>query len=108
MFTQAIVTLLFVILAVAVIGWIGFISSDLKAFLKSHRVVSGIVQTIFNAAPVQQEATKAAEPVKIVVKDIIPLLFWLLILLPMFIFPIILIIFPLMHIPWAYLLPPTG
>jgi hypothetical protein len=108
MITEAIVTLLFVILAIAIVGWIGFMLPDLRAFLKNHRLVSGVLQAIFNAAPVQQDASKAGEPVKIVVKDIIPLLFWLLILLPMFIFPIILIIFPLMHIPWSYLLPPTG
>jgi hypothetical protein len=106
--TQAVITLLFAIVAVAVIGWIAFILPELRLFLKEHSSLSGVVQTIFNAAPVQADANKAQAPVKIVVKDVIPILFWLLILLPMFLFPIILIIFPLMHIPWSYLLPPTS
>ena len=108
MITQAVITLLFAIVAVAVIGWIAFILPELRLFLKEHSSLSGVVQTIFNAAPVQADANKAQAPVKIVVKDVIPILFWLLILLPMFLFPIILIIFPLMHIPWSYLLPPTS
>ena len=108
MITDAIVVLLFAIVGIAVIAWIAFLIPELRLFLKEHTSISGMLQTIFNAAPVQQDASKASEPVKIVVKDVIPILFWLLILLPMFVFPVILIIFPLLHIPWSYLLPPTG
>lgn len=108
LFTQVFVTFLFAIVAIAVLAWIGSVLPELRIFLKSHLVLSNVIQTLFNAAPVQQDSSKASAPVKIVVKDIIPILFWLLILLPMFIFPIVLIIFPIMHIPWSYLLPPTG
>lgn len=108
MITQAIVTLLFVILGIAIVGWIGFILPEFRIFIQKHASLAKVVQAVFNAAPVQQDASNAGEPVKIVVKGILPLLFWLLILLPMFVFPIVLIIFPLMHIPWSYLLPPSG
>ena len=101
-------TLLFAIVGIAIIGWIGFIFPEFQIFVKKHASLAKVVQAVFNVAPVQQDASRAAAPVKLVVKDVIPLLFWLLILLPMFIFPIILIIFPLMHIPWSYLLPPSG
>lgn len=108
LFTQAFTAFLFAIVGIAILGWIGSILPELRLFIRTHLFISGIIQTLFNAAPVQQDASKASAPVKIVVKDIIPLLFWLLILLPMFIFPIVLIIFPIMHIPWSFLLPPTG
>jgi len=106
--TEAIVILLFAIVGIAVIGWIFFLLPDVRLFLKEHASLSGMVQIIFNAAPVQQDASKASEPVKVVVKDVIPILFCGLILLPMFVFPVILIVFPLLHLPWSYLLPPTG
>ena len=108
MITDAVVTLLFAIVAVAVIGWIAFIIPEVRIYLKDHAYLSHLIQMIFNAAPIQQDADRSSAPVKIVVKDLLPIVFWLLILLPMFVFPIILIVFPLMHIPWSYLLPPTG
>jgi len=108
MITDAIVILLFAIVGIALIAWIAFLIPELGMFLKEHNSIYGILKTIFNAAPVQQDAGNAREPVKTVVRDVIPILFWLLILLPMFVFPLILIIFPLFHIPWSYLLPPTG
>lgn len=108
MLTDAVITLLFAIVAVAVIAWIAFMLPELRLFLKEHRNLSHPVEMIFNAAPVQSDVAKASTPVRVIVKDIIPILFWILIILPMVILPIILIIFPLMHIPWSYLLPPTG
>ena len=108
MITDAVVALLFAIVGVAVIGWIAFILPELRLYLNEHAILSHFIQMIFNAAPVQNDANKASAPVKIAVRDLLPIVFWLLILLPMFIFPIILIVFPLMHIPWSYLLPPTG
>lgn len=108
LFTQAFVAFLFAIVAIAVLGWVASILPELRMFVKSYLFLSNIFQTLFNAAPVQQDALKASVPVKVVVKDILPIVFWLLILLPMFVFPVILIIFPIMHIPWSYLLPPTG
>lgn len=108
MITQAVITILFVIVGVAVIAWIAFLLPEVRLYLKENMSLGHWVEMIFNAAPVQQDASKASAPVKVVIKDILPLVFWLLILLPMFLFPIILIIFPLAHIPWSYLLPPTG
>jgi hypothetical protein len=106
--TQAVITLLFAIVGLAVVAWIVFLLPEARLLLKEHASMSYFVQMIFNASPVQQDAAKASTPVKLVIKDLIPIVFWLLIILPMFVFPIILIIFPLMHIPWSYLLPPTG
>jgi len=106
--TEAVITLLFAIVGFAVVAWIAFLLPEVRLFLKENLSLGHWVDMIFNAAPVQQDASKASTPVKVVIKDLIPLVFWLLILLPMFLFPIILIIFPLMHIPWSYLLPPSG
>ena len=106
--TQAVITLLFALVGIAVIAWIISLLPELRLYLKENMKLGHWFEMIFNAAPVQQDATKASAPVKVVIKDILPLLFWLLILLPMFLFPIILVVFPLMHIPWSYLLPPTG
>jgi uncharacterized membrane protein len=106
--TEAIVTILFALVGVAVVAWVASVFVDFRLFLNEHANISHQIQMIFNAAPVQQEADRSSKPVRLVVKDLLPIIFWLLILLPMFIFPVILIVFPLMHIPWSYLLPPTG
>jgi len=107
MITQIIVAILFAILGLAIVSWVAILIPDLSKFLKSHKRISGIVAFIFNAAPDQEEASRMSLPVRIVAEDLIPIILWLLILVPMFVFPIILIIFPIFHIPWTYLLPPT-
>jgi hypothetical protein len=105
--TEAVITILFAIVGIAVIGWIAFLIPELRVWLRQHASLDGVIKMIFVAEPDPQEVEKSAEPVKIVMKDIYPILIWLLIILPMFIFPIVLVIMPLMHIPWSYLLPPT-
>ena len=104
---DAIVYLTFGILGLAVIAWVAIIIPELRSYLSAHKRISSLVSFVFNAAPVQDDTKKAGEPIKVVVGGLIPLILWILILVPMFVFPIILILFPLLHIPWSYLLPPV-
>jgi hypothetical protein len=106
-FVDVIVGILFAILAIAVIGWIGIITPGLRSFIQSHKHLSSVVNLIFSAAPDPEDLKKASEPVDVVFGGLLPIILWILIVVPMFVFPIILIIFPLLHIPWSYLLPPT-
>ena len=107
MITEAVVTVLFAILALAIVSWIAILIPEFEQFLDYHKKLNSIFAFIFNAAPVQEDAKKTPLPIRVVILRIIPIILWLLILVPMIIFPIILIIFPILHIPWTYLLPPT-
>jgi hypothetical protein len=107
MITDIVVAVLFGILGLAVVSWVAILIPELNKFLQSHKRIYSIIAFIFNAAPVQQDAKGMSPPVRVVTEGLIPIILWLLILVPMFVFPIILIIFPLLHIPWSYLLPPT-
>jgi hypothetical protein len=107
MITEIVVTVLFAILALALISWVAILIPELNKFLQGHKRIYNIISFVFNAAPDQEEAKGMSPPVRIVAEGLIPIILWLLILVPMFVFPIILIIFPLLHIPWTYLLPPT-
>jgi hypothetical protein len=107
MITDVIVAILFAILGLAIISWVGILIPELNKFIQSHKRIAGIVAFIFNAAPDQEDASRMSPPVRIVAEGLIPIILWILILVPMIVFPIILIIFPLLHIPWTYLLPPT-
>ena len=107
MITEAVVTVLFAILALAIISWIAILVPEFAKFLDYHKRLNSVFAFIFNAAPVQEEAKKTVLPVRLVILRLIPIILWLLILVPMIIFPIILILFPILHIPWTYLLPPT-
>ena len=93
----------FGLLGIAIVSWI------VKVAFELSRVdpFRSIFATIFSPAPDRAEVDRTALPVKVTIEGILPILFWLLIFLPMIIFPIILIIFPLLGIPWSYLLPPT-
>lgn len=97
------VGVLFALLALAIIAWIVRVLPELAGV----EPFKGIFDMVFAPAPAKNDVDKAAPPVKFTVERIIPIIFWLLILLPMIIFPIILIIFPLLGIPWSYLLPPV-
>jgi hypothetical protein len=107
MITDIVVAILFAILGLAIISWVGILIPELDKFLRGHKRIYNIIHFVFNAAPDQEDASKMSPPVRVVAEGLIPIIFWLLILVPMFVFPIILIIFPLLHIPWTYLLPPT-
>lgn len=107
MITQIVVAILFAILALAIISWIAIVIPELGKYLQYHKKISALVSFVFNAAPAQDSASGMSPPVRIVAEGLIPIILWLLIIVPMFVFPIILIIFPLLHIPWTYLLPPT-
>jgi hypothetical protein len=105
MITEIVVVVLFAILGLAVISWILIIIPEFSKFLQVHKRLNSFVAFVFNAAPVQEDAEGMSPPVRAVTEGIIPIVLWLLIIVPMFVFPIILIIFPLFHIPWSYLLP---
>jgi hypothetical protein len=105
--TELVVGLLFAILGLAIVSWVAIVLPELEKFLKQHKRISGLLAFIFNAAPVQEDASKMSPPVRVITERLIPIILWLLIIVPMFVFPIILIIFPILHIPWSYLLPPT-
>jgi len=107
MITEIVVTLLFAILALAILSWIAIVIPELGKYLEYHKRLSALVSFVFNAAPAQENASGMSPPVRAFTEGLIPIILWLLIIVPMFVFPIILIIFPLLHIPWSYLLPPT-
>ena len=98
------VGVLFALLALALIAWIARVLPELARV----EPFKGIFDMIFAPAPAKSDVDKAPLPVKVTVERIIPIIFWLLILLPMIIFPIVLIIFPLLGIPWTFLLPPVA
>jgi hypothetical protein len=108
MITEAVVTVLFAILALAIIAWIAIVMPEFENFLDYHKKLASILAFIFSSAPEDpEEEKKTPTPIRVVVQRLIPIILWLIILVPMIVFPIILIIFPLLHIPWSYLLPPT-
>ena len=94
---------LFGILGLAILAWLVIFISDLTKTEPIKRILS----VLFSPAPDKKEVDRSAMPVRVVIERILPIVFWLLIFLPMIIFPIILILFPLLGIPWSYLLPPT-
>lgn len=106
-FVDVVVGVLFAIVVVAVVGYIGLIIPELQGYSKQNARLASILSLVFNAAPAQGDSKKTVLPVRVTMEGLIPVIFWLLILLPMFIFPIVLIIFPIMGIPWSYLLPPV-
>lgn len=106
-FVDIVVGLLFAIVAIAILGYVGLVIPELRAYLKQNAKLAGIFSLIFDAAPAQKESKKTLLPIQVTIEGLIPIVFWLLILLPMFIFPIVLIIFPILGIPWSYLLPPV-
>jgi len=99
-----IVPILFGIVGLAILAWLVVIATEFVRFDPRMQRLLGIV---LNPAPAKSDVDKSALPVKIVVEGVVPLVFWLLILLPMIIFPVVLVLFPLFHIPWTYLLPPA-
>jgi len=105
--TDLVVGLLFAILGLAIVSWFVIILPDFERFLKQNKRTWALFSFIFNAAPVQEDASKMSPPVRAITEGLIPIILWLLILVPMFVFPIILIVFPILHIPWSYLLPPN-
>jgi hypothetical protein len=105
---DVLVPVLFAILGLAVLTWIVVIYRQLPTGApRIYAMIRKVTRPVFNAAPAQDDIKKSDPPVRFVVGRLIPLIFWLLIILPMVIFPIVLIIFPLLGIPWSYLLPPT-
>ena len=107
MITELVVGLLFVILGLAIVSWIAIILPEFERYLKQHKRLYALFSFIFNAAPDQEDASKMSPPVRVITERLIPIILWLLIIVPMFVFPIILIVFPILHIPWSYLLPPN-
>ena len=99
-----IVPVLFGIVGLAVLAWLVVVTTDL---MRSNPRMQQLLGTVLNPAPAKLDVDKSALPVKVVIEGLVPLIFWLLIFLPMIIFPIILVVFPLFHIPWSYLLPPV-
>ncbi|MHB8568462.1 MAG: hypothetical protein ACYC7D_15655 [Nitrososphaerales archaeon] len=93
----------FAILGLAILTWLVVILPDLTRV----EPFKGIFDMLFAPAPSKGDVDRAAPPVKFTIERILPLVFWLLILLPMIIFPIILILFPILGLPWSYLLPPV-
>ncbi len=99
-------TLGFAILGLAVLTWIVVIVRDLpKADPELHGRISKITHPVFNAAPAQEDMKNSSFAVRLVVEGIIPIVFWILIIVPMVVFPIVLVLMALFHIPWSYLLP---
>ena len=98
----------FAILGIAVLTWIGVIIRDLPEGAPGlYKHISKITGMVFDAAPAQSDVKKSPFAIRLVVERLIPIIFWILIVVPMVVFPIILIIMPLFHIPWRYLLPPN-
>jgi len=98
----------FAIVGIAVITWIAVLIRELpEGDPQLYKYVKRITSFVFDAAPAQADVQNSPLVVKIIVKGIIPIVFWLLIIVPLVIFPVVFIVMPLLHIPWSYLLPPT-
>jgi hypothetical protein len=97
----------FAILGVALLTWIIVITRELpEGDPGLYKRISKITSFVFNATPAQSDVKKSSFPVRVIVEGLIPIIFWLLIIVPMVVFPIILVLMALFHIPWTYLLPP--
>jgi hypothetical protein len=98
----------FALLVVAVLTWLVVIWRQIPEQMPTlYTWIRKITRPLFSIAPIQPEIANSDLPTKLVVGRLIPLIFWILIFLPMILFPIILIIMPLLGIPWSYLLPPV-
>lgn len=105
MSVDPIVGVLFAILGLAIVAWVGIVIPELRLFLKQHSTLSGLFTLIFSAKIAGTEVQQSYRPVRFVLENFVPIIFWLLILLPMFVFPIILVVAPMMNIPWTTLFP---
>ncbi|MDG6999915.1 MAG: hypothetical protein JRN15_12460 [Nitrososphaerota archaeon] len=105
MSVDPIVGILFAILGIAIVAWVFIVIPELRMFSKQHSYLSGLFSMIFSAKVTNTEVKQSYRPIKFVLENIIPIVFWLLILLPMFLFPIILVVGPLMHVPWTTMFP---
>jgi hypothetical protein len=99
-----VVPVLFGIVGLAILAWLVVVATE---FVKINPRVQKMMTAVLSPAPGEPDVGNSTLPVKIVVEGVIPIVFWLLIFLPMIILPIILIVFPLLGIPWSYLLPPV-
>jgi len=99
-----VVPTLFAIVGLAIVTWLVVVALE---FIRSNTGMQKMLATVLNLAPAKADVDKSALPVKVVVEGVVPIVFWLLIFLPMIVFPIVLVIFPLFGIPWSYLLPPV-
>jgi hypothetical protein len=95
----------FAILAIAFLTWIFAIIPQLPRGDPKVKSISKITSFVLNAAPAQADVKNSSLAVRIIVEGLIPIIFWLLIIVPMVVFPIILLLMALFHIPWTYLLP---
>ena len=98
-----VVPVLFGIVGLAILGWLVVVAAEL---VKTSPRVQKMLAALLSPAPDKPDVDNSALPVKVVVEGVIPIVFWILIFLPMIIFPIVLIVFPLLGVPWSYLLPP--
>jgi hypothetical protein len=103
--SDVIVALLFVIMGIAILGWIAIVIPELRIYLKQNKYLAGIFSMLFSANATNADVKKTYRPLKFTLEDILPIIFWLLILLPIFIFPILLVIGPMLGIPWTSLFP---
>jgi hypothetical protein len=103
-----IVPVLFALLGIAFLAWIAVVIRELPQNAPGlWKLITKVTGPLFDAAPAQQEIKKSSFPLRVIVGRLFPIVFWLLIFLPFVIFPIILVLMPLLGIPWSYLLPPT-
>ncbi len=94
----------FSVLGLAILSWLVVVLQEL---VSTNTFFKNLATLLFLPAPAAQDVRKSYLPIRIIVERLIPIVFWLLILVPMIVFPIILILFPLFGIPWTYLLPPV-
>jgi hypothetical protein len=101
---SVVVPLLFAIVGLAILTWLVIVAMD---FVRSSQRMQRIMGVVLEPAPGKPDVDNSALPVRVVVEGVVPIVFWLLLLLPMIIFPVVLILFPILGIPWSYLLPPV-
>jgi hypothetical protein len=100
------VAFLFAIFGLAIIAWLVVVFSEMIKELPSiTSMFTKIFGSIFSAAPAKSELKHSHPAVKVSVGGLLPIVLWLLILLPMIILPIVLILFPMLGIPWSRLMP---
>jgi hypothetical protein len=100
------VPFLFAIFGLAIIAWLVAVA---KEFVESDEKVKKLVMKtsaiLFGPTPARADVERSSLPVRFSLERILPLLLWLLILLPMILLPVVLVLFPVLGIPWSRLMP---
>jgi hypothetical protein len=103
---DVLVPILFAIFGLAILTWLVAVGSEvIEATPRLKKLLARVSGTLFGPAPARAEVERSSLPVRFSIERILPLLLWLLIILPMILLPIVLLLFPMLGIPWSRLMP---